>query len=91
MVEFYAPWCGHCKELKPAYAKAALRLSRNGVAMGKVDATVEETLGKRFDIEGFPALKVQKFFYSALALSFSRSYLSMWCFVSTDLPPDFGT
>ncbi len=58
MVEFYAPWCGHCKALKPEYAKASQRLSRNNVALGKVDASVEEALARRFSVEGFPVLKV---------------------------------
>lgn len=37
-VEFYAPWCGHCKTLAPTWKKLATALKGN-VRVGKVDAT----------------------------------------------------
>lgn len=41
MVEFYAPWCGHCKRLAPEWKKAANRL-KGKVTLGQVDCTVEQ-------------------------------------------------
>lgn len=59
-VKFYAPWCGHCKSMIPAYTKLAQRMKNqeNGVAIGKVDATVHNELGSKYGVQGFPTLKL---------------------------------
>jgi protein disulfide isomerase len=56
LVEFYAPWCGHCKHLAPHYDEAAKRIANNpNILLVKVDSTENEVSG--LDIQGFPTLK----------------------------------
>jgi len=53
LLEFYAPWCGHCKRLAPIYEQVAVALN-DKVHVAKCDATVERGLAARFPISGYP-------------------------------------
>uniref|UniRef100_A0A8B9L557 Protein disulfide-isomerase A3 n=1 Tax=Astyanax mexicanus TaxID=7994 RepID=A0A8B9L557_ASTMX len=57
LVEFFAPWCGHCQRLAPEYEAAATRL-KGTVSLAKVDCTVNSKTCETFVVNGYPTLKI---------------------------------
>ncbi|KAE8718632.1 Protein disulfide-isomerase 5-2 [Hibiscus syriacus] len=59
LVDFYAPWCGHCKRLSPRLDEAAPILAglKEPIVIAKVNADKYTRLASTYDIDGYPTLK----------------------------------
>lgn len=56
LVAFVAPWCGHCKALKPNYAEASRRME-GGFVFAAVDCTDNSKICGHYDVGGYPTIK----------------------------------
>ena len=82
LISFTAPWCGHCRSLAPKFATVA-RTLEGSIAVGKVDATVEQALMGRFPVAGYPTI----FFIkdsSVYLYKGARSEVALTKFATTD-------
>ncbi|KAK2443901.1 putative protein disulfide-isomerase A6 [Trifolium repens] len=58
LVEFYAPWCGHCESLAPIYEKVSAAFkSEDEVVIANLDADKYRDLAEKYEVSGFPTLK----------------------------------
>lgn len=62
LIEFYAPWCGHCKRMTGEYKTLGELVEsdpklKSRVVVAKVNADEHRSLGERFEVRGFPTIK----------------------------------
>ncbi|CAK8544554.1 unnamed protein product [Lathyrus sativus] len=58
LVEFYAPWCGHCQKLAPEYEKLAASFKKiNTILIGKVDCDEQKLICTKYKVYGYPSIQ----------------------------------
>lgn len=92
-IKFYAPWCGACKAVAPAWEELATVIESvhedQGIVIANVDSTENREVSKRFEIKAYPTLK---FFAGGKMYSYkgARTVEAMQDFVLGDYLKEVG-
>jgi len=93
-VMFYAPWCGHCKKLKPKWSEIGAEYNRinlrSNVAIGKVDCTQTKDACAEYNIKGYPTLLFIRKGAILAEYKGDRDYEGMRDFVEAHPPKSTG-
>jgi len=86
-VKFYAPWCGHCKNLAPTWETLSQELRKSKIAVGKIDCTSvhNKDICELYEVKGFPTLYLIKD-GKATRYEGQRNLEDLSTFASTTLP-----
>jgi len=57
MVKFFAPWCGHCVRMQPAYEELSNKVG-DDVVIAELDATQHQAVSSKYGVRGFPTIKL---------------------------------
>ncbi|XP_057331493.1 protein disulfide-isomerase-like [Microplitis mediator] len=84
LVEFYAPWCGHCKQLAPIYDELGEKYKNNkNVVIAKIDATANEL--ESVDVKSYPTIILfKKKTNEAITFGGNRTLEDMSKFIDSD-------
>lgn len=88
-IKFFAPWCGHCRNLLPAWNDLGQKfLSNSNVKIAKVDCTSQENLCSKHKVDGYPTLLLFKNGKRLVEYKGNRELASLHSFVMDHLPHD---
>jgi len=93
LIEFYAPWCGHCKQLTPKYEQLGEKLSKvSSVTIAKIDATANDWDRSKFEVSGYPTIFMVPAKKDAKPILYSgdREVNAMYKFIKKNAAKPFG-
>lgn len=84
---FYAPWCGHCKKIKPVWNKLMTE-NKTNIKIIQIDCDEHKKIAKKYGIAGFPTIKylpnglLKTLQNSAIAYEGDRTFDSLKSFIA---------
>ena len=74
LVEFYAPWCGHCRQFEPFYYEVGAHFANSpDVRVARVDVDANRDAARRYDVAGLPSLQLFPRGYKTRGLRFESA------------------